>query len=341
MTKDQVAKKASQELLRFRRVQKRQKDYKWGPKYEPATFALRGEAPKISIASTMPSQLLQRRVHALSNPEKFCFALALYHPNLWEFHEQHVMYPSAKQHPLAAHPRFSGQAWPSTSGTFRIAKGLGLEVHHPRVWIPQQQSGPHSATIDTLLDAEVNGKHLPSAYQGDALLFMRDEAGEYLVSWDVKAKTGDHAQPGGEMIDQLKPGALAKAQAREAIYVEYMRELGIRIVRISLDDIPSVIRLRMHFLCLAHTQSVNLPDSMIADLVCAFQGAIAKEQIPLSIINCHVKTDAQFIAAKNLLQIAVWERKVRVDLRHPVLVDSPLVPESTDLLVEFGHLFAR
>jgi len=341
MTKDQSAKKASQELLRFRRVQKRQKDYKWGPKYEPATSAVRGEAPKISIASTMPSQLLQRRVHALSNPEKFCFALALYHPNLWEFHEQHVMYPGAKQHPLAAHPRFGGQAWPSTSGTFRIAKGLGLEVHHPKVWIPEPQSGPHAATIDGLLDADVKGKHLPTAFQGDALLFMRDEAGEYLVSWDVKAKTGDHAQPGGEMLQQMKKGAKAKAKARDAIYVEYMRELGIRIVRISLDDIPPEIRTSLHFLCLAHTQSVNLPDSMVADLVCAFQRAIVKEQIPLAIINRHVKTDAQFIAAKNLLQIAAWERKVRVDLRHPILVDSPLVPESMDLLVEFGHLFAR
>lgn len=341
MTRDQAAKKSSQELLRFRRVLKRQKEFKWGPKYEPATCAVRGEAPKISIASTMPSQLLQRRVHALSNPEKFCFALALYHPNLWEFHEQHVMYPGSKQHPLAAHSRFSGHAWPSTSGTFRIAKGLGLEAHHPKVWIPQQQSGPHGATIDTLLEAEASGKHMPSAYQGDAMLFMRDEAGVYLLSWDVKANFGDHAHPGGEMIDQLKAGALAKAHARDAIYVEYMRELGIRIVRMSLDDIPERIRTTLYFLCLAHTQTVNLPDSMVADLVGAFQCGVVKEHIPLAIINSHVKTDAQFMAAKNLLQIAVWQRKVRVDLRHPILVDSPLVPESKDLLVEFGHLFSR
>jgi hypothetical protein len=341
MTNDQKTKKASQELSRYKRVLMRQKEYAWGPKYQPATRAVRGEAPRISVASTMPCQLLQRKVHALSNPEKFCFALALYHPNLWEFHEQHVLYPGAKQHPMAAHRRFSGQAWPSTSGTFRIAKHLGLEKYHPMVWEPKNQSNPHHATLDTLLDGEDQGRHLPTPYQGDALLFMRDERGEYLVSWDVKAKTGDHAQPGGEMIEQMKDGALAKALARDAIYVEYMRELQIPIVRISLDDIPASIRARLHFLCLAHTQPIDLPDTMVADLIGAFQLGITKEQIPLAIINRHVKTDAQFIAAKNLLQIAIWERKIRVDLRHPVLVDSPLVPEAIDLLVEFGHLFAH
>jgi hypothetical protein len=278
-------------------------------------------------------------VHALSNPEKYCFALALYHPKLWEFHDQHVLYPSAKQHPLAAHSRFSSQAWPSTTGTFRIAKRLGLE--HPMVWEPKNQSNPHHATLDELLDGEAPGRHLPTPYQGDALLFMRDEFGEYLLSWDVKAKTGDHAQPGGEMIDQMRNGATERAQARDEIYVEYMRELGIRIVRISLDDIPSNICSRLHFLALAHTQPIDLPHAMVADLLGAFQLAIPKQQIPLEIINRHIKTDRQFIAAKNLLQIAVWERKLRVDLRHPVLVDKPLVPESIDLLVEFGHLFAR
>ena len=341
MTRDQKAKKASQELSRYRRVLLRQKVYKWGPKYEPATRAIRGEAPRISVASTMPAQLLQRKVHALSNPEKFCFALALYHPKLWEFHEQHVLYPGAKQHPLAAHPSFSSQAWPSTTGTFKIAKRLGLEKFHPMVWEPKEQSNPHCATLDNLLDGEPQGMHFPTPYQGDALLFMRDERGEYLVSWDVKAKTGDHAQPGGEMTDQMKDGALAKAQARDAIYVEYMRELEIPIVHISLDDIPSSIRARLHFLCLAHTQPIELPDTMVADLIGAFEHGMAKEKIPLAIINRHVKTDAQFIAAKNLLQIAIWERKLRVDLRHPVLVDSPLVPETVDLLIEFGHLFAR
>ena len=341
MTKDQKAKKAAQDLSRYRRVLQRQKAYKWGPKYEPATRASRGEAPRISVASTMPAQLLQRKVHALSNPEKFIFALALYNPNLWEFHEQHVLYPSAKQHPLAAHPRFSSHVWPSTTGTFRIAKRLGLEKLHSMVWEPQEQSNPHRSTLDTLLDGEPLGRHVPTPYEGDALLFMRDGVGDYLLSWDVKQKTGDHGKPGGEMTNQLKDGALERAQARDAIYVEYMRELDIRIVRMSLDDIPASIRTHLRDLCLAHTQPVNLPDGMVADLLGAFQLGLAKEHIPLAIINRHVKTDTQFISAKNLMQIAIWERKLRVDLRHPVVVDSPLVPETRDLLVEFGHLFAR
>jgi hypothetical protein len=209
------------------------------------------------------------------------------------------------------------------------------------VWEPQEQSNPHRATLDTLLDGEPQGMHVPTPYEGDALLFMRDGVGEYLLSWDVKKKAGDHGKPGGDMTNQLKPGALERAQARDAIYVEYMRELDIRIVRMSLDDIPASICTNLRDLCVSHTQPVDLPDAMVADLMGAFQLGIAKEKIPLATINRHVKTDKQFLAAKNLMEIAIWERKLRVDLRHPVVVDSPLVPESRDLLVEFGHLFAR
>jgi len=80
---------------------------------------------------------------------------------------------------------------------------------------------------------------------------------------------------------------------------------------------------------------------MAADLLSELQHGIAKERIPRTTISRHVKTDAQFQAAKNLLQVAVWERKLRVDLRYAVVVDEPLVPEEKDLLVELSRLFAR
>lgn len=339
-TKDQNAMKASKELARFNRIRSRQKDYKWGPKYQAGTRAVRGESPKISVASRLPAAKLQRYVHALSVPEAFCFALALYNPAVWELHEQHILHPGVRQHPLSAHPKYSHKEWPTTTGTHRIAKRLGVE--HPSVWVPNDDlRNPHHASIDELLTPQPSGKRQPIPYEGDGLLFLRDSQGEYLLSWDVKSAKGNHGNPGGSMFEQMRPNARQKADAREAIYREYMGELGIRIVRISLDDIPESVRKNVLFLCLAHSQPVDLPDPMVADLLGEFEYGIAKEKIPLHTINHYVKTDAEFRCAKNLLQIAAWERKLRVNLNYAVLVNEPLVPEESDLLIELAHLFER
>ena len=167
MTKDQKTKEASQELARFMLVLSCQNDFNWRPQYDPATHAVRGETPRISVTQTLPSQLLQRRAHALSRPEALCFPLALYNPLVWEFHEQHLLYPSAKQHPLASHSKYSAQAWPSTTETYRIAKRLGLEKLHPKLWIWHEQINPHRATLDAMLDGGANGQWTPTAYQRD------------------------------------------------------------------------------------------------------------------------------------------------------------------------------
>lgn len=341
MTKAQRAQ--TQFLSRYKRFMSRQKEYKWGPKYEPAIRAIRGEAPAISVASTLPSTKLQREVHALSNPEKFFLALALYNPNLWELHEQHLLYPGVRQHPLSDHKSHSYQDWPSTTGTLRIAKRLGFESQHPSIWIPDQAPTSQQKTLEEIFDDAPKGKRLAFPYVGDSLLFLRDELGPYLLSWDVKQGRGDHGKPGGPTSLRKRPGSDEKAFARDAIYHEYMNELGVRVVRVSLDEIPSNVAKNLLFLCLTHSLPVDLPYTLIVDLIGEFQHGLTKETAPIKIINQHVRDDKQFICAKNLLQIAVWERKLRVDLQYPVLVDAPLVPETqgTDLLEVYKHLFAR
>ena len=99
---------------------RRQARYRWGAEYEPAIKAVKGEAPPGSSPLAFFSRRLGRTMHALSIGEATFIALALYHPLVWDIHEQHVLHPYPADHPLAAHPLHRHQPWPSTTGTLRI-----------------------------------------------------------------------------------------------------------------------------------------------------------------------------------------------------------------------------
>jgi hypothetical protein len=154
------------DLLRIRRVQARQVTYRWGPKYQAAIRAVRGEVPALSGSGTLPAQKLCRELNALSWPEKVAGALALYHPNSFEVHDQHVYYPSPMEHPLAHHRMYSHLPWPSTTGTFAIAEKMGLQKWHPKAW-------DKNATVSSCdgLEAEIEkGEWEIGAWIGDFLL---------------------------------------------------------------------------------------------------------------------------------------------------------------------------
>lgn len=314
---------------------------RWGPDYDPAVHAVRGEVPNGSFSGTLPSALLQRTVHGMSMPEKLSLALALYHPQLWELHEQHVLYPQATQHPLSFHPTWKAQPWSSTHGTFRIAERLNLAKFHPAVWVNDAPKNPHKTGLQEMLEAQINGHWEPGIFIGDALLYLKDAKGPYALSWDIKSHAGEHGMPGGEAGDRMGKAAMEKAIARDAIYVEYMKELGIRVVRISRDDIPAEVAVSLFRLCRVHTQAVALPNSMIADLLGEYKASLVTAEPPRIIAMRYTRTDGEFLAAKNLLDIAIWQRRVRVDLYSPVLFDEPLVPEKRDVLEVLEHLFVR
>lgn len=323
-------------LRRYRRFRERQSKIQWGPSYEPAIKAVRGEAPSSSSPGTLPATGLSRVIHAMSWPEKVAASLALY-ANPFELHDQHVFYPSSMQHPLAYHPLYCDRPWPVTEGTFALAEKLGLARWHPSAWDDRAECpSPDEAEQDAMGAWEIG------AWIGDFLLFLKDDKGEpYILFWDVKKSAEDHGKPGGELIRRLSAQESARAQARSTVCAAYAEQLGSRIVDVSSEIIPRSLATTLVSLCRASAADVDLPPTAVADLLCAFQIGVGTGEPARHIAKRFLSTEQDLRYAKSLLEIAVWQRRVRVDLHQPVLWDRPLLPERKDVLAEFAQLFSR
>lgn len=155
---------------RFDLIMKRQARFEWGQAYVPSTLAVPREAPKGSRICRLHSRKLGRTIHLLSNPEKVFAQLALYHPELFELHEQKMLWPVNTGHPLKGHPLTKGTFPPPLRGTMDIAREIGFK-HHEIV----------------VEDASGNRGWVPYPYQGDLLLFLLNCRGEpFAINWTVK-----------------------------------------------------------------------------------------------------------------------------------------------------------
>jgi len=326
--------KSSAQLLRFERFKKRQSDVKWGPDYETAIRAVKGEAPPGSSPGTLPATRLGRFIHAMSWPEKVAASLALY-ADPFELHDQHVFYPTAKQHPLAYHPLYLDRPWPFTEGTFALAEKLDVLQLHPMA-MRYGQTTASSASSDSEGTWEIG------SWIGDLLLYLKDESGTpYLVFWDVKQKTDDHGRPGGDPVKRLSAIEVARAKARSVVCAAYAEQLGSRIVDFNLGKIPPSLATTLVCLCRASAAEIDLPTTAMADLVLAYQDGVGAGTPPREIAKRIVSSSKDLHYAKSLFEVAVWQRKVRVDLNQPVIWNRPLLPERKDVLTEFSYLFSR
>jgi hypothetical protein len=51
---------------------------------------------QIKNTKARPVKVEGREFHTLSEAEKFCALLALYHPDCWDVHEQFVLFPGSQ-----------------------------------------------------------------------------------------------------------------------------------------------------------------------------------------------------------------------------------------------------
>jgi len=91
-------------LTRIAEIFRRQDPPRMGPDYEAGMMAVKSEAPSVSRASQMYSELLQRYLNALGTPEKWSISLAMYHPDIFEMFDQHILFPEPHRHLLSHHP---------------------------------------------------------------------------------------------------------------------------------------------------------------------------------------------------------------------------------------------
>jgi hypothetical protein len=332
--------RASADLNRLARIKERQDKIKWGPSYQAAIQACRGEVPAKSGSGTLPSLPLQRSLHAMSWPEKVAIALAQY-ANPLDIHEQHVYYATPTLHPLAFHPMYANLSWPKTDGTFALAEELGVERFHPKVWKETNQNNRLDST-DPAANDHAGGEWRIGFYIGDLMLYMRGPAEgtrPYARPWEVKLTKEDHGRPGGDLIRRYSKSAVERSEARKLVCAAYAAQLGTTIAEFSLDDVPNSLAASLVTLCRAQAMDYRLPHTATQELIEAFKEGVGQD-VPARIIARRLLKDASDVAqAKILLEHAVWQRWVRVDLLETLAWDMPLLPERFDLLVQYRSLF--
>lgn len=312
---------------RVRAILRTQFPPRWGPRYMAAQLSTRGQAPRSSKPSNSYSDKLQRRLDFISTGETGLGPLALMHPGLFELKTQVALCPKPQDHPLVGHPFARGLALPTTSGTAKAAERLGLLSQHPK-------------TREKLKDG--SSQWIPVPLVHDLLLFLKDEQGPYCLLWDVKRHRGDHGKPWqGDWVESTNPKAIRHAEALDAIFVEHMRELAIRIVRLARDGLDPMLAINLRRLYEVHSQPIHLAPQVHAEALEAFVEALKTGTPPNVVIDRFVQAGVDADQVKWVLDQAIWQRRIRIDLYSWWSTDQPLLPEVRDPLVETAEWFAR
>lgn len=314
---------------RLRQIRHRQWKLRWGAEYVPAIFANPIEAPGISTGTILsPQKLGGRDVHTLSTPETTFALLGLYNPNCWDMHEQHVLFPTPRPHPLYGHPLAVGNQFPEFRGTLDVARRLG--VRHPRVTLGMK-------------DAAGNCLVAPFPYLGDLRMFMCDELGAYCVNLPVKNKFADFRIRG----PRRKPRRIADLDdpatvARQALEETYNADAGIRTHPVAMEQMPVDLMCNLKVLFLEEDYEVNLEKDLRPAAMEFVRGHIGRDIPAFAVALALAK---QFHVspreAKALIVQGIWRREVRIDLFRPFLMNKPLRPEVVDVLQRFAAIFAR
>ena len=312
-------------LARVRRILKRQAKAAWGKDYVPAIFATPAEAPRCSRPTILrPKKLGQRDMHLLSGVEGTVAILALFHPNVWDIHEQHMLSTEPTAHPLASHPSTLGTQLPRIEGTVKVANRLGKLSWHGKVY------------------AEDIAKWVPDIYVGDLLLFCTDDAGPYCINGTVKATAEDFRHPGPRLHGKPRRAPSERTLFRHDLEAAYFDDVMIRTQRIAGDEIDSTLAFNLEHLFGRHARKVNLADEVREELLDAFNGAIGGNTSAFSLVReLAARFSAPIDEVCNVLYQGIWHRRLRVDLFSPIVIDKPLRREVRDPLDVYSSWFVR
>lgn len=311
---------------RLKRYISRQGTPAWGKDYRPAIQATPYEAPKTSRPTILKSLRLGRDVHTLSSPETRAALLALYHPALFDLHEQRVLSPVPATHPLKGHPHAVGLTLPNLLGTVVAADQLGVVSRHPKL----------SLVIEGVRT------WVPVPYLGDLLLFLIDEVGPYCVNWTIKATHDDfqrrHTRPG--LVQMLEPDPAV--ELRHQIEALHYQAASVRSQRIAGEDFhPELVHnLRELFGWLDDSDYSSAAHRDIV-LDCFRQGIGSSRTLHALTQQADQATGVGEWNVRRIFHKAVWQRELSVDLFRPLLADCTLRPPSEDPLVRYAAWFAR
>lgn len=312
---------------RLRLIHKRQLRDAWGKAYQAAIWATPTEAPGISTPTILhPAKLGGRPMHTLSRPETWAALLALYHPLVWDIHEQRMLYPGPRPHFLDGHPRTVGQSFKPLRGTLAVAEEMGRLSKHPKCRV---QQGDLNAWA-------------PFPYISDLLVFIDDDAGAYVVNWTVKDKRDDFRRRGPTPGKPQTVDAELSALQRHALEAIYYQDADICTHQVAGREIDTTLRSNLHRLFLSHAEPVQLSPAVCSTLCEHFNQAVGSSTPAYKMVREAAQhLGAEMLAVKNVLEQGIWQRRIQVDLFEPVLLDRPLKPMRDDPLVVYCDWFAR
>ena len=309
---------------RFKLILNRQAGFKWGDHYTPSIQAVPGEAPRSSRPSRLNSRLLGRTIHTLSRPERVFTQFALYHPDLFDLHEQKMLWPINSSHPLFGHPLMHGTFLPSVRGTTEIALEIGFQ-HYEIV----------------VEGADGQRQKMPFPYLGDLLLYLHGAKGPFALNWSVKDRKeafGEKRSGRAKTPVQQKKDRM-KAELRATLEEAYYSSAGIRTVRVSPDMLEPMLVQNLGLLYPMHALPLRLDNNLLEDFSSAVKEAI-DEGVPPALIAIKYATHwgvrDQFICK---IYQDIWHRNLPVSLLDPILIDQPLRKNGPDALSVYSSLF--
>lgn len=317
---------------RLRRIAKRQLNPSWDKDYVPAILAMRGEAPSISHALTItPEKLGGREVHLLSLAEFSAALLGLYHPDSVGLQEQRVFSSGGCPHPLHNFKSVSPVGLKPFFGIVDVADRLGY--------------------LDALCKVKIKDAAAPGRYRwvvfpfiGDLLWAMRTEDGRhYCLNWSVKDSEDAFKRPlqckrfitpKGKLAD----GVLVRHELERAYY----QDAGIRTVFLAADMIDPQVCSNLRHLFLHHSRKVSVPLAEREELIGRFRTCL-ESGVPAFELIARLTGAGKYSLddCRNVLYQAIWNRRLRVDLSRPILINRPLNPETQDVIERYADWFTE
>lgn len=302
----------------------------WESQHTPAIQAKPRQAPSMSWAYRVEHPEFGKIINAISRPEYDLLFVALFHPTLFQLHDQFVFDLRPGVHPLHGHPYLIGANTPSHKGTLAIARDLGVMSAHPKTFMP------------SAIDPE-DGHWVARPLLGDFMLFLLDDQGPYCLHFDIKHEKGAHDKPGPDVVasrqgDRSKNNASAKFR----IKAQYLEELGIRVVYLHPGQVDLEVARNLRFLYAWTVRPSKLGADQQDQLIEHFQRGIEDGTPPAFVISTNAaKYGSTPEECRRVLFQAIWTRRLRVDLFDAILIDQPLYPETRNVIDEYAHWFVR
>ena len=314
-------------LSRLATIYKRQDKPSWGSDYVPSILAVRGEAPAISNAYATKSVRFGRFIHLLSGPEQSAFLLAAHHPGLVGIQEQRMLSPEPRCHPLTDMPGEVPARLKPFKGVIDVADRLGCLASLPKLKAPVPRMP--GIKVDVIFP-----------YIGDLLLAIKDSSGSArCVNWSIKANEAGFKRP----IEKSKWNIAEPAEnvlMRHEIERTYYADAGIHTHFVASSAFDTHLINNLRLLYRYAQEPLDICEDEHQDMESRFQSCLAAG-LPLSELLPRLVrqgVDAVHVALTCFYQ-SIWQRRLRVDLFRPILVDRPLHPEERDVLDVYAKLF--